>query len=183
MIDLHDVAEYLSDVSLLLPGIALAVIAALILAPRVGHAIGGGRGRGALLVFAVGMILSATLTPSAEAIRSGAVGSGVCDLTRFGPASLRSIFTLEDPGFNILLFLPLGVAIGAIGPRGTRFAVLGAALALSPAIELVQLVVTRLDRACQSSDVFDNLTGLLVGFVVGSVAGWLWSALEPRDLD
>jgi glycopeptide antibiotics resistance protein len=181
VIDLHDVAEYLGDVAFLVPGIALAVIAAIILAPRVGRAVGGGRGGGALLVFGLGLILSATLTPSAEALRSGAVGSGVCDLTRFGPASLRSILTLEDPGFNILLFLPLGGAIGLIGPRRTRFGLLAGAIVLSPAIELIQLVVTRLDRACQSSDVFDNLTGLAVGFVVGSLAGWLVSSVMPPD--
>jgi hypothetical protein len=182
VIDLHDVAIYLGDVSLLLPGIALAAVAGLILGPRVGRAMGRGRVLGGLLVLGFGMILAATLTPSAEAIRSGAVGSGTCDLSRFGPAHLGAILSLEDAGFNVLLFLPLGIAIGTTVPRGRRFGLLAAAIALSPAIELIQLVVTRLDRACQSSDVFDNVTGLIVGFVIGSVAAWLGSRwASPSD--
>ena len=149
------------------------------LGARVGRRVGTGRVRGALLVFALGLILSATLTPSAEAIRNGAVGSGTCDLSRFGPPRLREILSLEDPGFNILLFLPLGFAIGSIPGRQVRFGLFAVALLLSPAIELVQLLATGLDRACQSSDVFDNLTGLVAGLAIGSVAAWLAARADP----
>jgi hypothetical protein len=169
----HDVASYLGDVSLLLPGIALSAAAAIAFGARVGRAVGTGRGRGALILFGLGMILSATLTPSAEAIRSGAVGSGTCDLSRFGPPPLRAVLSLEDAGFNILLFLPLGIAIGSVPGRRARAGLFGAAFALSPLIELIQLLATGLDRACQSSDVFDNLTGLVAGLVIGSVVAWL----------
>jgi hypothetical protein len=41
------------------------------------------------------------------------------------------------------------------------------AVALPFAIEATQLVVTSLDRACQSADVSDNLTGLALGVVAG----------------
>ena len=37
-------------------------------------------------------------------------------------------------------------------------------------IEVGQLLITPLDRACQSADVFDNLTGLVLGFALGAIA-------------
>jgi len=44
------------------------------------------------------------------------------------------------------------------------------AIALSFAIETTQLLVLWLDRACQSADVVDNLTGLAIGLAGGIVA-------------
>ncbi len=70
-------------------------------------------------------------------------------------------------------FIPLGFAI-ALVPRSCRKAVvLAAAVALPFVIETTQLVVVALDRACQSADVVDNLTGLLVGLVAGAVVARL----------
>ena len=54
-----------------------------------------------------------------------------------------------------------------------------AAIALPFAIETVQFAVTPLVRACQSADVVDNLTGLLVGS--GTIVAWLVSALRRRE--
>jgi hypothetical protein len=47
-------------------------------------------------------------------------------------------------------------------------------VALPFAIEGFQLVVTPLGRACQSADMVDNLTGLVLGLGAGWVAGTLW---------
>ena len=56
-----------------------------------------------------------------------------------------------------------------------------AAIALPFAIEAVQFAVTPLGRACQSADVVDNLTGLLVGLVAGTIVAWLVSAVHRWD--
>ncbi len=48
-----------------------------------------------------------------------------------------------------------------------KVAVLLGAFALPIVIETVQLLATSLDRACQTSDISDNLTGLVIGLVAG----------------
>jgi glycopeptide antibiotics resistance protein len=72
----------------------------------------------------------------------------------------------DDVAQNVLLFVPLGAIIASLGSRRISLTLLGAAIALPFVIELTQLVVRPLDRSCQSADVFDNLTGLLIGYAV-----------------
>jgi len=170
-VTIREIAEYLADFALFWPGVAISIAISLTLAGRVARRIGAARPTGALLVFSIGLIASATLTPSREALRFGLVGSGMCDLSRMGFAQIHDLLELDDPGFNVLLFIPLGMAIGLIPRSAIRLGLAVSALLLSPAIELVQLVVTPLDRACQSSDVFDNVTGLVVGLVLGLLIG------------
>jgi hypothetical protein len=173
------IAAYLSDFALFWPGILVTVVASVALGRRVGSALGRGPLTGGAFVFSLGLIASATLTPGTDAIVSGAVGTGTCDVSRIGLASLGDVLALGDPGFNILLFLPLGVVLGSL-PRGRTAAVLiGGALVLSPAIEMTQLVVRVLDRACQTSDVVVNLTGLVVGLATGAVLGFVVARLRP----
>jgi hypothetical protein len=47
------------------------------------------------LLMAVGIILSATLTPPGKAIHFGFAGSGTCDLTRLGPAPLGQLLAVN----------------------------------------------------------------------------------------
>jgi hypothetical protein len=168
LIDVGDVFRYLADVSLLWPGAIIAGALAAALGDRVGRRLAAPRWMGALLIFALGLIASATLTPSHEALRYGSVGSGTCDLGRVGLAPLAEIVALNDAGFNVLLYLPLGFALGSLPWRHSSARWWLFALALAPAVELMQLVVTPLDRACQSSDIVDNLTGLVVGAVAAT---------------
>lgn len=181
---LRNVGDYFADVALLWPGALLAAILGLALAIPVARALGTWRWSAALLVFSLGLIAAATLTPSREALEVGEVSTGTCDFSRVRIATIAELLQLDDPGFNLLLFLPLGIAIGLIRRRRVRFALAVASIGLSPAIELIQLVAVQLDRACQTSDIFDNLTGLVLGFVIGTLVGvairWV-AAEEPPD--
>lgn len=170
---LGPIVAYLSDFALFWPGVLVSIVVSFAVARRVGVWLGRGRFGGGLLIFSLGLIAAATLTPSREALRFGALGSGTCDLSRIGLAPLREVVTLGDPGFNILLFLPLGIAIGLLPWSRVAAALLVMAVLLPPAIEATQLVVRALDRGCQASDVVDNLSGLLIGMIIGATIQWL----------
>lgn len=169
MIDIGDVVDYLADVALLAPGIVLTVIVAIGVGARLGRRLGRGRATGMLLVFGLGLIIAATLTPSREALRFGALGSGVCDLSRVRLASFTDVLSLDDAGFNVLLYLPLGLALGWLPARRSSVPWWLLGLVLSPAVELTQLLLRPLDRACQASDVIDNLTGLVIAFAIAGL--------------
>jgi glycopeptide antibiotics resistance protein len=78
------------------------------------------------------------------------------------------------------MFIPLGATIGLV-PRSRRMAVvLIAAIALPFAIEITQMLLPVLARACESADVVDNLTGLVVGIGGGGVAGWFGRSMARR---
>ncbi|HEX5590054.1 MAG TPA: VanZ family protein [Candidatus Limnocylindrales bacterium] len=165
----------MSEIPWLWPGVAVAVVAGLILANRVARLLGTGRAVGWLAVVAVGAILSATLTPGREALESGTSGRGTCDFQRLGPAGPSDLLSTSEAGPNILLFIPLGAVIGLLPGGRRRAALTAAAVALPVVIEATQLVVVPFDRACESADVIDNLTGLGIGVLVG----WLVGRSEP----
>ncbi len=73
---------------------------------------------------------------------------------------------------NVLLFVPAGMfLVLAVGRwwSGVVLAPLGLALlaAYSVGVELVQLQLARIDRACDVTDMVDNTVGAGVGFLVG----------------
>jgi hypothetical protein len=166
----NDFRDYLRDFAWFWPGVGLTIVAGVVLSPFVARTLRVRWAVAMLFILSVGLIVSATLTPSREALRFGALGTGTCDLSRIGIASIDDL-ALGDPAFNILLYVPLGLAIGLF-PTSRRQAVLIlAAIALPFAIETIQMVAVVLDRACQSADISDNLTGLVIGLVAGIVAG------------
>lgn len=169
--DFHDFIAYLADYAWFWPGVATSIVLGIVLSRRVARALKVRRTVAMTLLLSLGLIASATLTPSREAVRFGTIGSGSCDLGRIGPASLAELLAFGDPTLNVLLFIPLGVVIGLFPASRRKVVLVVAALALSPAIETIQLLARGLDRACQSSDVSDNLTGLVIGLVVGLVVG------------
>ena len=114
------------------------------------------------------MIVAATLTPLHGDLNFAAVG-GTCDFSRMGLAPIRDLLRMGDTSLNVFLFMPLGIAIGLIGRSRPKAVVLAGAIALPFVIETTQLLVPALDRGCQSADVFDNLTGLAVGLIVGTL--------------
>ncbi len=92
------------------------------------------------------------------------------------------IFTSGQRLLNTMLFVPAGallVVAAARRPRWAPFLVLtglAALTAYSTGIELVQLEAARLDRACDRTDIVDNVSGAVLGAVVG---GGLALLLRP----
>jgi hypothetical protein len=126
-----------------------------------------------LLVAGTGLIVAATLTPHIDAFYAEPRAGGLCDLSRLGLPPLGALMRPNDVSLNVLLFVPLGLAVGLL-PRGSaRTRLMVGALAFPFVIELTQSLVTPLGRGCESADVIDNLTGLVIGLVVGLTAGWL----------
>ena len=72
---------------------------------------------------------------------------------------------------NVLLFVPSGMFLAvATLRRGTWWLAVPGLVALaaySVVIERVQLELTRLDRACDVTDIVDNVSGALIGFGIG----------------
>ena len=84
----------------------------------------------------------------------------------------------SDATFNVFLYIPFGFAIGLFPSSRRKVALILAAIALPFAIEAIQLIVVSLDRACQSADVSDNLTGLVIGLLGGIAIGWFERSME-----
>jgi hypothetical protein len=164
----------LGDYAGFIPGVAISIIVALILSGSVARRLGTRRAVAWLLLASLGAVLSATVTPSREALllhpATGMVG---CDLSRVGPARWAEYLTLGTTSLNVVLFVPLGVAIGLLPHSQLKAALVLGAVILPIAIETVQLVVGPLGRACQSADVFDNLLGLVLGLLAGLTAAWI----------
>jgi hypothetical protein len=173
-----DLGDYVGFV----PGVAVSFLVSLALANHAGRVLGIPRTHSWAILIAVGIILSATLTPSRDALEYGTTGHAMtCDLTRIGPASLAELLANNDASLNVLLFGPLGIAIGLLPRSRRKAAMISGATALPFIIESTQLLVPLLGRACQSSDVADNLTGLVLGLAVGTAAGRVAAALQRAD--
>ena len=149
-----------------LPGIAIALLLALLLCVWTARQLGTSRFTAWLLLANVGVIVAVTLTPNRWVLDAEVA---TCDLSRIGPASIEVYRSSRDPILNVLMLIPLGVLIGQLDRRQHRSLLVVAAAMLPFAIELVQAVVAPLGRACQGGDVFDNLAGLLIGLAIGVV--------------
>jgi len=159
------------SIPLLLPGLILSVVIALLAGGRVGRALGVGPVAGWLLIVSIGLVVVATLTPQAAALEIGHAGSGTCNLARFSFASLEEYGSGHEATGNVLLFVPLGVAIGWLPRSRPKAVLLALAIALPFVVETTQMLLPVLDRACESADVVDNLLGLATGLVLGAAAG------------
>ena len=96
-----------------------------------------------------------------------------CSWDYGGPSGAAfEVLGLDQRTLNVLLFVPAGMflvlAVGrwwsgvVLAPLG-----LGALAAYSLAIELTQLQLARLDRACDVTDLVDNVVGAGIGFAIG----------------
>jgi hypothetical protein len=74
---------------------------------------------------------------------------------------------------NAVVFVPSGALLVLVAARWRRWAwvtvPVGLALlaAYSTLIELTQLALARIDRACDVTDIIDNVTGAVVGVLIG----------------
>jgi hypothetical protein len=171
----------LTDYALFWPVVAVTVIAAVVAGAWAARA---GRGRAGIvsgLVFSLGLIAAATLTPSRDALLFGIPGTGTCDLSHLVLPGLGDLRALNETGLNVILFVPLGATVGFASVLRRRPAVIAGSIALPFAIELVQLIVTPLGRACQGVDVVDNLTGLAIGLVLGVIAATIVRRVTRAD--
>jgi glycopeptide antibiotics resistance protein len=89
---------------------------------------------------------------------------------------------------NTLVFVPSGALLVLVAARWPRtswvtvpigFAVLAA---YSVVIELTQLALARLDRACDVTDVIDNITGAAVGVLLGIVLALVLRPWRSRGI-
>jgi VanZ like family len=165
----------------LLPGAIISFIVSIAASHAVGRALRVRRPVALVMVLSLGIILVATLTPQWEALAFGARGSSSCDLSRLGLAPIGELLAVNDTSLNVLMFVPLGASIAFV-PRSRRaLVVVVAAIALPFAIEATQLLIPLLDRACESADVVDNLTGLTIGLAGGVVAGGARAVIRWPD--
>ncbi len=173
---MSELATYLADSLRLyaavlpwfLPGVVVALVLGLPLSRPVARALGAPRAVAYLLAVSVGAILAATLPPGAGGFDRLAEHGG-CHLQRFWLADAHAYLSVSEVSLNVLLFVPLGVAL-ALLPRTTRASTVAiAALALPIAIEALQVVLTPFGRACESGDAVDNFIGLVIGLVIGGV--------------
>jgi hypothetical protein len=99
--------------------------------------------------------------------------SPTCSWDYGGPSGAAfDVFGLDQRTLNVLLFVPAGMflvlAVGrwwaglVLAPIG-----LGMLAAYSLGIEFTQLQLARLDRACDVTDMVDNIVGAVIGFAVG----------------
>ena len=165
----------------ILPGLLLAAVLSVALTPATARRLRIAWPHAGLLLISLGIILAATLTPSREALDHGVVGTVGCDLSRIGPAPFAEYARRDDPILNVAMFFPLGLAIGLLPPSRPRLLALLAALLLPFAIEGTQAVVVVLDRACQGGDVFDNLSGLMLGLAPGLAGRLALDLLRSRS--
>ena len=170
----------LQSVPWLLPGAAISALVGVAASGAVGRVLRVHWLVAVMMVLSFGIIIAATLTPQWEALAFGARGSSSCDLSRLGLAPLGELLSASDSGGNILMFIPLGATIGLVPRSRRKAAIVIAAIALPFGIETIQLLLPVLDRACESADVVDNLSGLVIGLGGGSVAGWLAAAVYRR---
>ncbi len=162
----------------LLPGVLVSLVIGLIVCRWLGRRLKVHPAVALLLIVGFGLVVSTTLTPLRDAIDDGAIGTGVCDFSRWWPVSPLTWFRLSDPTLNIILFVPLGLAVGLLPPSRTKTVLVVGVLALPFIVESVQLLAPILARGCQSADAIDNLTGAVLGLVMGTVIGRA-SALPP----
>ncbi|WP_457201484.1 VanZ family protein [Nocardioides sp. HB32] len=137
------------------------------------------------LVWSVLVIGSITLIPAngAPGIVSAEGRLATCSWDIGGPAPEGFwIFGGGQRTLNAVVFVPAGALLVLALARWPRFAWVGVPVGLvllaaySIGIEATQLALARIDRACDVTDVIDNVTGAVVGVAVGIL---LALALRP----
>ncbi len=162
-----ELSRLLGGIPWAVPAALTAVIGAALLAQPVARRTGNTTAAAFLLLASLGVIVGLTLTPSRDLPHQW-----TCDPALIGP-TFADLTTVTDRSLNVLLFVPLGIAVVAIRTR-YRLAWLLLAAAVAPLIELSQLIATPLQRTCQAIDLIDNELGLVIGVTVAAIGWWGW---------
>ena len=160
--------SFFGEVPLALAVLAMTLVAVIAFSRPVAHALGARRGAAALLILGFGSVVAATLVPTAAALE-GVASNGTCDVSRVGLASFPDLTTPNQRSLNVLLFVPLGLAIGMLSWGRASALVLVLAVSLPCVVEAIQLALPVLGRGCQTADMIDNLLGLAIGACIGIV--------------
>jgi hypothetical protein len=172
-------------VGVMLLGVALSAVLCgllvLVLSPRYGRTWSVSL---ALLVWSVVVIALITLIPAngAPGIVFAEDRLSECSWDIGGPAPEGFwIFSGGQRLLNALVFVPAGALLVLVAARWrSAWVTVPAGFALlaaySTAIEATQLALARIDRACDVTDIIDNVTGAAVGVVLGVV---LATVLRP----
>ncbi len=158
------------------PGVAASILIATFAAGPLGRRLSIGPGLAWIFLMSLGGIASLTLTPGLESFVEGY--RRTCDLSLVGAPTLDNIRTLNETSLNIALFVPLGLSIALMTRSPARPVLAAGALALPLAIEVFQFALPAFARQCQAGDVASNLTGLIIGLGVGSVARLVQAAMR-----
>lgn len=182
---LPSLRTFVANVPYFLPLLAVWLAFGLLVGRGIGRRLGTRSGVAFLLLAALGLVIAATLTPHAGSSSGELVAAGWCDLSRIGFAPLETLLRVNVVSLNVLLFVPLGMAIGLLPRTRARTYLIVGGFALPVLIEATQSLVTVLGRGCESADVFDNAMGFAIGLVVGlsvsAVARWLGSSKLQWD--
>jgi hypothetical protein len=172
-----------SNVEWFVPGSVLSAVLGLALSARAARALSTRPAIAWLLLFGLGLIISATLTPLREAVGAQSQGVATCDLSRFGLAPIDKLVVVSDESLNVALFVPIGAAIGLLPFSRRAVALFLGSAGLPFVIEGTQLLVTSLRRGCQSADITDNLTGLVLGLVIAVGMQHTSASMRPPTPD
>lgn len=160
---------FVANVPWFLPAFIASIIVAVVAGPRVARRLGCSPAIGVLLLASVGLIVAATLTPLVDAIEGGVWSSGTCSTRRVGYATPATYLRLSEATLNVLLFVPLGIAIGLLPWSRRTAALVVSGLVLTLLVEGTQMLVPLLGRGCETADIVDNGTGLLLGVAMGRI--------------
>jgi VanZ like family len=160
---------------MVLGALAAAVVAVLLataLRPRLGTATAVSF---AGLLWSLVAIALVTLVPTRPdvGIVPAQGRSETCSWDYGGPSGgAFEVLGLDQRTLNVLLFVPAGLFLVLAAGRwwwGLVLAPVGLVglVAYSAAIELTQLQLARLDRACDVTDLVDNILGAGIGFAIG----------------
>ncbi len=140
------------------------------------------------LVWSLVVIALVTLIPASEApgVVSAASRQTSCSWDIGGPAPDGFwIFESGQRLLNTVLFVPSGALLVVVASRwrsGWLLVPLGLVLlaTYSTGIEYTQLELARIDRACDVTDIIDNVTGAAIGVGVGLVLALLFRPWRTR---
>ena len=157
---------FVGAVPLSVLAVALTLVVAVAGGDAVAKRLHTKRSVAVLLLFGFGFVLSATIVPT-DAALDGEISDGICDLSRLGLAPVDELARINATTLNVLLFLPLGVAVGLRPGARRSLLVALAAASLTFVVETIQLLLPVLGRGCETADIVDNLLGLVIGLTLG----------------